>query len=180
MWERPLADIGIEVDSDDPDVFAQLDYEPVLPDPTLGEPVATFISDVEIVGDAGQEVAWVFDDDAAGRYLVIESPSGATQADLEAPAHLIPGCHTTSPVIEGADPPVECVLDDFSLVAIRGDVSALVVENQYVTAVSWLEPMTVRDPDTFADFGNLTLEIEIMAPAGGATLDELVDIADRF
>lgn len=180
IWDRPLGPIGVQISSSDSPALDDLAYKPVLPSDDLGSPTAVYVSDVGVVGKAAQQIAWVYDDATAGRYIVIESPSGASQADLEEPAHLAPGCRTTASEIEGADTHIECVPDDFSLVKIDDSTVALAVQNDYVTSVSWLRSMEVRDSQTFDEFASPTIEIKVMAPAGKATLDDLISVANRF
>jgi hypothetical protein len=178
IWENPLGAMGLQVD--DASALDELAYEPLIPSAALGTPAGVFVTDVAMTGKAAQWVAWTFDDAEAGRYILLEMPSGASQVDLEAPALQTPGCRRVEPTIEGADYELECVSDDFSLAKIRDGMVALVIQNEYITAISWLEPMTTRDAVTFADLPNLTLEIRLMAPAGKASLDALIAIANKL
>jgi hypothetical protein len=157
------------------DLPAVLPYDAVVP-AELGVPTAVFVTNEAAVGDVAMQVAFVYDHPKYGKLFVIEDATGASQQALEEPAEATPGCHTIKTVSGGEAR--ECVADDFSLATVHRSSVALVVENEWVSSITWFEPLTHPSEAITKEWPDPVLEIKVMVPAGGVTRDELIEIAN--
>jgi hypothetical protein len=173
IWSNPLGELGVETPIDG--LEAALPFDAVVP-ANIGEPTATFVSDPLRAGLVAMQVGFVYDHPDYGQFIVVEGATGASQEELVEPAMATPGCHM---VTTAAGSEVwECVPDDFFVATIRGDVDALVVENEFVSAITWLQPLTGASDDILKEYRNPMMEIEVMVPAGQLTRDQLVALAN--
>ncbi|MEX0983761.1 MAG: hypothetical protein WD096_01790 [Actinomycetota bacterium] len=179
IWVDPLGATASELTASGLDSLA---FDPILPGQNIlaGE-IGSFTDDREEMG-ALAAVAWAFENSEFGRFILVETPSGATQERLEAPAVTPAGC-TTEQGSAGADydTVIRCHGEGFSLVGLERTVAAA-VEGPQAVSITWIVP--AKGPSSeLRDLvapNEPVIEMMLMGPTKETTIDELVEIARRL
>lgn len=179
IWKTPLGSSARDATSA---TLASLAFDPVIPgDGAFRGETGSFTEDPGVVG-ALAGAAWTFDSSEFGRFILVETPSSATQEQLEAPAATPPGC-TTEPASPGAeyDSVTRCHGEGFSLVKLDSTVAAG-VEGPQAVSITWLVSAKGASSElrAIAAPNEPVIEMMLMGPAGETTVAELVEVALRL
>lgn len=178
IWTNPLGQTGGTV----PGIgAAALAFEPDIPE--LGDANRIVASDILGTPLIDRQIAWVYLKPAIGRFFVLEELVDGTQEDLEEPASHSPGCTLPSPADQEehglGSTEVTCYSDDFSIETIRGGTTrALVVQNEHVLSVTWLERVNGAADVVSREMQHPMLSVKVMGPAGELTLEEALSLAN--
>lgn len=148
VWQDPFSPDATEVASIE---AAGLAFGVDSPD-GLGQPIKI------VASDEGRYsvVAWVYEDQGSGPFLLDEQIQYFTQDEFEK--------SMAAPVV-----------------VLRNGTRAVVVKTDQIIAVEWLEPLEDVEPGLLDGApAHAVLEVELVAPAGGEmTVDQLLELANK-
>lgn len=175
IWTAPL---GREAELLTDTSAEELAYSPVEPTSLSGS-TGAFIESRAQFGPLASS-AWAFKSDSHGVFILVETPSGATQGQIEAPGLRQAGCSEVDP---SADEPqatvVACAGEGFSVVPLA-TTNARGVEAAQAVSITWIVPAPDPSNELKDMFKVPVLEMTLMGPAEETTLDELVGIAKEL
>ena len=189
-WDEPILN-GIEIGTEDVS-SAGLMFTPIVPE-GLGDPVRIVVTPPDQIAEAvpiHRQIAWIYDDLAIGRFVVMEALGEGKaiereQADI---ADQEPGCRTfpateedEDALGEGAGPRIECHYGNNTLLTVRDGYEALLLEGQTRTALEWVEPLDPEDAEAVKDlFVSPALLMVVIGPASEVSGQEAISIAQKI
>ena len=187
-WDQPLPGGVLIADP----AQASLAFAPDVPT-GLGAAEGIFATAGDYESVALHEIAWVYNDPAYGRFVVIErvAESQAWQTEIANLVAETPGCvtvpadqQTEKDFGAGAEPAIECHLGNRSVVTIRNGVTAFLLETDQVTSIEWLESLSAARANALErqfDTGvqNLAVQVVVVGLANELTADEAIAIAEK-
>jgi hypothetical protein len=156
---------------------------PYAPDvPGLPKPSNIVATRADELPPVAREIGWAYNDPAVGRYVIVESAVDYTKQALASQAAGTPGCTTRSLDPKDFGPGASattCVNDVASIVKIRGGTEALLMADDSVTSLMWIEPIHFIDMSLVNNYANPALEVRIAGPAEELTPTEAIAIANQ-
>jgi len=154
-------------------------------------PVAIETTDPDKTIPRDGMIAWVFDRDDVGRFVLVESVTIgglAGQQYLEEPTKHAEGC-TTRPFTPeeqlelGPAPGGEvttCHSGDAEIAEIRNGTRAVLISGENATTLTWLEPLEPHGQELEGSPYDLAVSIQLIGPPDTFTPDEALRIAEKI
>jgi hypothetical protein len=150
----------------------------------IGSLTSVFQTSEEETDAQHRKIAWVYDDPKYGQFFVVEevTEAAAAQGELEGMGTAKPGCSpvaVTEPAGE-VTTGTHCINEGFSLVKIRDDVTALLVEGPQVTSVTWIQAVDKDDVQSLSSFSDPGLMIAILGPTASFSPAAAISVANAL
>ena len=175
IWDTPLGKTALVATQARVDALA---FDPIPPDST-GDASSAFVEDSEVFGPLAS-IAWAIESAEFPHLILVETPSGATQEQLLAPAAETPGCQEAdAPPGDPGATVTECRGGGFS-VAELNTTSARAVEGDQVVSLTWLAPAKGVSQELADAYSEPMVELTLMTPADEASVGALVTLAEKM